>query len=77
MAMCVFFFYESGWASYVPRARNCGTMGRFLMLWPDLPRVGRITSDLVTGTSVTDFTTVGHIARANMNLYRCFIGNAH
>ena len=29
------------------------TMGRFLMLWPDISRMGRVTSDVVRGMSVT------------------------
>ena len=29
--------------------------GRFLRLWPALPRVGRITSDVGRGMSVTQF----------------------
>ena len=45
----------------VPRTRYCGTMG-FFMLWPDIIQFGRITSDVVRGMSVTNFTTVGHIA---------------
>ena len=32
------------------------------MLWPDIIQFGRITSDVITGMSVTDFTTVGHMA---------------
>jgi len=35
------------------------------MLWPDIIQFGRITSDVITGMSVTDFTTVGHIAILN------------
>ena len=35
----------------------------FFDVWPALPRVGRITLDVVRGMSVTDFTTVGHIAK--------------
>ena len=31
-------------------------------VWPALPRMGRITSDVINGMSVTDFTMVGHIA---------------
>ena len=38
----------------MPRTRYCEAMF-FLMLWTDIP-------DVVTGMSVTDFTTVGHIA---------------
>ena len=39
-----------------------GTLGialrtRRFFLWPAFPRVGRVTSDLVRGMSVTDFTT--------------------
>ena len=38
-------------------------MGRFfLMLWPDISRMGRITSDVIRGMSVTQFIGVGHIA---------------
>ena len=33
----------------------------YLMLWPALPRVDCVTSDVVRGMSVSDFTTVGHI----------------
>ena len=33
-----------------------------LVLWPDIPPFGRITSDVIIGLSVTNFTTVGHIA---------------
>ena len=32
------------------------------MSWPDFSQFGRVTSDLVTGMSVTQFTMVGHIA---------------
>ena len=40
------------------------TMGRFFfMLWPDIIRVGRITSDVIRGMSVTQFIGVGHIAK--------------
>ena len=42
--------------SYVPSPMDCETMGRFLG-----SRMGRVTLDVVRG-SVTDFTTVGHIA---------------
>ena len=38
---------------------NCETMDLFLMLWPDISRMSRITSDVINGT---DFTTVAHIA---------------
>ena len=31
------------------------------MLSPDIPPFGRITSDVVTGMSITDFTRVEHI----------------
>ena len=48
-----------------PTPINCETMGRFLMLWPDITRFGRITSDVITVMSVTDFTTVGHIPIIN------------
>ena len=41
------------YCSYVPRARNCETMGRFLMLWPDIIRFGRITLDVIIVMSVT------------------------
>ena len=34
----------------------------FFMLLSDIPPFGRITSDVITSMSVTDFTTVGHIA---------------
>ena len=34
----------------------------FLMVWPALPRMGRITSDVVTCMSVMQFIRVGHIA---------------
>ena len=37
----------------------------FFMLWPDIIQFGRVTSDVITGMSVTDFTTVGHIATLN------------
>ena len=37
-------------------------MGRFFDVWPDIIQFGRITSDVITGMSVTDFTTVGHVA---------------
>ena len=40
---------------------NCETMGRFLMLWPDISPVARVTSDVVSGMSVTQFIGVGHI----------------
>ena len=41
-------------ASYVPSPMNCVTLWSFFfMLWPDIIRFGM---------SVTDFTTVGHIA---------------
>ena len=45
---------------YAPSLMNFGPMGRFLR--PAPPPVGRITSDVIIGMSVTDFTTVGHIA---------------
>ena len=32
--------------------RNC-ELGSFLMLWPDIIHFGRITSDVITGMSVT------------------------
>ena len=32
------------------------------MLWPDIIQFGRITSDVITGMSVTQFLAVGHIA---------------
>ena len=43
-------------ASYVPRTLGIAlrTMGRFLMLWPDI-QFGRITSDVVRGMSVTQW----------------------
>ena len=31
------------------------------MLWPDISRVGRVTSDVVMGMSVTQFLAVGQI----------------
>ena len=35
-------------------------MGRFVfMLWPALPRMGRKTSDVITGMSVTQFIGMG------------------
>ena len=30
----------------------------FLVLWPDIIQLGRVTSDVVRGMSVTNFTTV-------------------
>ena len=36
------------------------------MLWPALHRVGRLTSDIVTGMSATQFTRVGRIARITL-----------
>ena len=48
---------------YVPRTRYCVTLWVvFLMLWPDIIQFGRVTSDVIIGMSVTDFTTAGHIA---------------
>ena len=49
----VFMYFWFDNFGYVIRARNYETMGRFLMLWPDIPPFGRITSDVVTGMSVT------------------------
>ena len=40
----------------------------FLMLLPDISQIGRVTSDVINGMSVTDFTTVGHIARFVRNV---------
>ena len=34
----------------------------FLSFYPHIIQFGRITSDVITGMSVTDFTTVNHIA---------------
>ena len=38
-------------------------MGRFFDPSSDIPPFGRVTSDVITGMSVTDFTTVGHTTR--------------
>ena len=36
------------------------------MLWPDIPPLGRIISNVITGMSVTQFLAVGHIPRVNV-----------
>ena len=33
-----------------------------LMFWPDISRVCRVTSDVVSGMSVTKFIGIGHVA---------------
>ena len=48
----------------MPRTRYCETMGHFLMLWPALPQFGRITSDVLTATTLAHFMKAGHIARS-------------
>ena len=41
---------------------NCEAIGRFLALWPEISRMGRVASDLVRGMSVTQSVRAGHIA---------------
>ena len=45
-------------------AKNCITVDGpfFLMLWPYIGGMGRITSDVVRGMSVTQFIWVGYVA---------------
>ena len=56
----VFMYFWFDNFGYVIRARNYETMGRFLMLWPD---ISRITLDVVWSMSVTQSVRSWRIAR--------------
>ena len=49
------------------------TMGRFLTIWPDISRMGRITSDVVRGVGVTQFIGVGGIDRIELIVLESYI----
>ena len=54
------FMEISTWICAQPKLLRVGSFS--LMLWPDISRVGRVTSDGVRGMGVTQFIGAGHIA---------------
>ena len=68
--MCFFVDYRASYLNTLAMClMNCETMGRFfLILWSDIPPFSLLTSDVITGMSVTQFLAVGYIADLNSQL---------